>query len=52
MDRRNSISGRTALRSDTIRTKVEAATPKFSANDLILISNGSMYISRINSPDL
>lgn len=34
-DRRNAISRLTALRSPTTRTKVEAATPRFSASDLI-----------------
>ncbi len=49
-DRRKAISGLTELRSRTTRAKVEAATPIFSANDLILMSNGSIYVTRINSP--
>ena len=39
-DRRNAISGLTALCSATTRASVEAATPKLSVNDRILISKG------------
>ena len=50
LDRRSAISGLTALRLATTRAKVDAATPRFSANDLMLMSNGLIYVSRINSP--
>ena len=47
---RNAISGLTELRPETNRVKVDAAAPRLSDKDLILISKGSMSVSRINSP--